>query len=108
MELLHAMANHNNAVEPAGCVFWYVFAVALTHCLTQWISAEAAAGQSEEWSWAVGPESPPPLPLPTPSALRNPQGMSAVRENRPGERKQKGRREEGSQETKKQGEERRV
>lgn len=30
--------------------------------------------------------------LHSPSALRNPQGMSAIRENRPGERKQRGRR----------------
>lgn len=54
-------------------------AVALTHSLILWIIVEAAAGQSYDCSQSVGPET----LLHSLSALRNPRGMSALRENRP-------------------------
>lgn len=74
MEQLHAMAIHNYAVELAACMFSYVFAVALTHRIV----AEAAAGQSYDCGQSVGPET---LLHPL-IALRNPQGMSAVRKGK--------------------------
>lgn len=54
-------------------------AVALTHSLTLWIIVEAADGQSYDCCQSVGPET----LLHSLSALRNPRGMSALRENRP-------------------------
>lgn len=71
---LHAMAIHNNAVELARLRVLIHFAIALTH----------SVNQSCVCSWAVGPET----LLHYPGALRNPWGMSAVRERRPEERKQ--------------------
>lgn len=68
MEQLHAMAIHNNPVELAACVFWYVLP-SLSRTLSLFGSvlrlqlgrAKTGAGQ-----WAQKPSSTPPVPWETP------------------------------------------
>ncbi len=86
MEQLHAMAIHNNAVELAACVFWYVLP-SLSRTLSlcgsvlrlQLGRAKTGAGQ-----WAQKPSSTPPLPWETPRECLLSERIGQERESRGG------------------------
>lgn len=107
MEQLHAMVIHNNTVELAGSVFWYVL---LSLSRTPSLSGSALRlqlGRARAGAWQRAQKHSsshsPPVPWETP-------GECLLSENRPGERKQSKRRGRGEarrQEAAERGEERR-